>query len=507
MAPIAWPPWCGRGGSSERASAQAMELKARILSAVGWSLAVKLGLQIFTWAITLLVIRLLSPEDYGLMAIAQVFLNLVVGLTAMGLGDALVQRDNTPREVVARVFGWSMVAALVMAGLMVAVAHPVADWYGEPRLALLVQAAALNLPLNALATLPRAALTKALHVRKLVVVEAASNVFAAVVTFTLAWLGYGVWALMIGSLAGSTARTGALLLLAADTMVMPRLGVAGLGRMVSFGVYRALEHFVWVVQTSIDVLIVGHFLGTATAGVYAVALNFAMMPLSKIAPVLNSTAFPAFALLQARPAEARYYLIKAIRLMALAAFPVFFGVHAVAPEVVEIVFGPNWVEAKPVLAVLALASAFRAIQLPFPNYLQGTGRSRESFWCMLAGLVLIAPALAIGCSYGVIGAGVAWLVVAVLGFVLSAAIAAHWGDVVLRELLVAPLKPLLAGLAMLAVVLPLGEVLVLPEWPGVWASVARLAVLAAVGGAVFSLVLMLAFRDLRDEAWALVRRR
>lgn len=483
-----------------------MELKARILSAVGWSLAVKLGLQIFTWGITLLVIRLLVPEDYGLMAIAQVFLNLLVGLTAMGLGDALVQRDNTPREVVARVFGWSMVAALVMAGLLVAAAQPVADWYDEPRLTLLIQAAALNLPLNALATLPRAALTKALHVRKLVTVEAAANVLGGVVAFSLALLGYGVWALMIGALAASTSRTAALLVLAADTMVMPRLGVAGLGRMVRFGVYRALEHLVWV-STSIDVLVVGYFLGTATAGVYAVALNFALMPLSKIAPVLNSTAFPAFALLQTRPVEARYYLIKAIRLIGLVAFPVFFGVYAVAPEVVEIVFGPKWVEAKPVLAVLALATAFRAIQLPIPNYLQGTGRSRESFLIAVANLGLLAPALAIGCSYGVIGAGLAWLVVAVLGFVLSAAIAARWGDVVLRELLVAPLKPLLAGLAMLAVVLPLGEVLVLPDWPGVWAAVVRLGVLAAVGAGVFALVLMLGFRDLRDEALALVRRR
>lgn len=255
MAPIAWPPWSARGASIE-AAVPPVDLKSRILSAVGWSLAVKLGLQIFTWGITLLVIRLLVPEDYGLMAIAQVFLNLLVGLTTMGLGDALVQRDNTPREVVARVFGWSMVAALVMAGLLVAAAQPVADWYAEPRLTLLIQAAALNLPLNALATLPRAALTKALHVRKLVTVEAAANVLGGVVAFSLALLGYGVWALMIGALAASTSRTAALLVLAADTMMMPRLGVAGLGRMVRYGVYRALEHLVWV-STSIDVLVVG----------------------------------------------------------------------------------------------------------------------------------------------------------------------------------------------------------------------------------------------------------
>lgn len=483
-----------------------MELRARVVAAVGWSLVVKLGLQLCTWAITLFVIRLLVPEDYGLMAIAQVFLNLVVGLTAMGLGDALVQRDSTAPEVVARVFGWSLVVSAVMALLLVLAAGPIAAWYGEPRLAPLVMVAALNLPLNALATLPRAALTKALHVRKLFTVEGVSNVFGSVVILVLALLDYGVWALMIGSLAWSASRTAALLVLAADTMVMPRLGVGGLGRMLSFGAYRALEHFVWMVSISIDVLIVVHFLGTAAGGIYAVALNFAMMPLSKIAPVLNSTAFPAFALLQSRPAEARYYLVKAIRLMALASFPVFFGVYAVAPEVVDIVFGPQWGEAKPVLAVLALASAFRAIQVPFPNYLQGTGRSGASFLCMLVGLVLLVPALAIGSAHGVMGAGVAWLVVAILGFVLSAMIAARWGDVVLRELLAAPVKPLLAALVMLAVVLPLGHVLVLPDLPGIWPSVARLGVLGMVGAAVFAAVVFLGFRALRDEALALVRR-
>ena len=181
-------------------------------------------------------------------------------------------------------------------------------------------------------------------------------------------------------------------MLASEYYVWPRLGLAGIGPLFSFGIYRTFEYIVWMIFASADILIISRWLGPVEVGVYVVASNFAAMPLNKIAPIVNATAFPAFALVQERPSEARFYALKAVRMMAAIAVPLFFGLSVTAPEVVDLVFGPNWIAARPVLGVLALAVTFRAILLVVPNFLQGIGDSRASFWCTAVGAVIFPPA-------------------------------------------------------------------------------------------------------------------
>ncbi len=82
-----------------------MSLRQTIVTAVGWSVTARLFVQIITWAMTLVVIRILSPDDYGLMAVAQIFVNFMLGFSSLGFGDALVQQRETPTIVVARLFG------------------------------------------------------------------------------------------------------------------------------------------------------------------------------------------------------------------------------------------------------------------------------------------------------------------------------------------------------------------------------------------------------------------
>ncbi len=478
-----------------------MSLKQRIVSAVGWSVAVKLFMQIVTWVMTLVVIRLLAPEDYGLMAISQVFLNFMLGFASMGLGDALVQREDTPREVVGRVFGLALAIGAVLAAVLSLGAYPIADWYGDARLVPLIQVSSLGFLFNAVSLLPRAFLMKSLRVRPMFIIEVSSGFIGACVTAVLAWLGHGVWALMLGWLVGAAVRMAGFVVLTAEYFTWPRLGLRGVGALFSFGVYRAFEHIVWIVATSLDVLIIGHWLGPAAVGVYTVALNFAMMPISKVAPILNATAFPAFAMVQSRPAEARFYLLKAMRMMSVVAVPVFFGIFAIAPEIVELVFGPNWEAAKPVLAILALASTLRAIPMVVPNFLQGIGESKASFWCSAVGLAILPPALIIGCQWGIVGAAYGWLVAAPLQYLAVALIASRRGSVPLRALFTTPLPPVAAGVAMLGAVgltrlglPPAGDLLL------------RTCVLMVVGAMSYCAVILLAFQGLAGELLGVVRR-
>ncbi len=106
-----------------------MSLGQTVVSAVGWSTGIKVGFQLATWAMTLAVIRILTPDDYGLMAITQVFINVMAVFSNIGLGDALIQQENAPKPVAAAVFGVSILLSAVLTVLLSLAAYPIAVWY------------------------------------------------------------------------------------------------------------------------------------------------------------------------------------------------------------------------------------------------------------------------------------------------------------------------------------------------------------------------------------------
>ncbi len=481
---------------------EAESLGHTVVSAVGWSTGIKVAFQLVTWVMTLAVIRILTPDDYGLMAISQVFINFMAIFANLGLGDALVQQENTPRPVASAVFGVSIVLSAILTVMLCLAAYPIAQAYSDPRLVLLIQVASLGFLCSGLSTLPRAYLTKSLRIRPMFIMELSSGLIGSVVVIVLAYAGYGVWSLMIGTLSNSIIRLLGFAVLTAEYYVRPSLDLALIRPLYSYGAYRTLSIIAWTLFTSADTLILGRLLGPAELGLYTVALNFAGMPLSKIAPILNSVAFPAFAMVQSRPAKARFYAMKATRLMAVVSVPVFFGISAVAPEIVDLVFGPKWEAAKPILAVLSIAITFRAILLVIPNYLLGIGDARASFLCTAFGLLLFPPAFLIGCLWGVEGVCYAWLLGYPVMFAVNALIASGADRLDFTAVLAIPLRPIVAGIVMLVAVWQLR-----PYLPEAAPEVVRVAILVAAGAATYAVVMILAFRPLVLEIVSLFARK
>lgn len=483
------------------ASGNAMSLKQRIVAAIGWSTAIKLAFQLVTWAMTLLVIRILSPDDYGLMAVSQVFANFLLGFSALGLGDALIQRESTPKPLVASVFGMILLSSAVLTILLALAAYPIARWYEDDRLVPLIQVSSLGFLLNGMAALPRVYLTKSLRLRPMFVIELSSGLVGAFTVIVLAYLHWGVWALQLGWLVTNVVKFLGFAVLTSQFYVWPRFRFAGLGPLFSYGVYRTLEYTVWVVYSSADIFIISRWLGPTELGLYTVAMNFAGMPLNKIAPILNATAFPAFALVQGQAGEARFYALKSLRMMSTIAVPVFFGICATAPEIVDIVFGPNWLAARPILAVLALATSFRAILLLLPPYLQGIGDSRAAFWCTMIGLAIFPPAFLVGSHWGIMGVCYAWLAAYPLVYALNALVAARRGGLDMGAFLLTPVQPMVAGAAMIA-----ATSLLRTGLPAAMPEIVRFALLVAAGATVYIAILFTAFRERGLELLRIVQR-
>ncbi len=464
------------------------------MAALGWSAALKVGFQALSWIMTLAVIRVLSPDDYGLMAISQAFMTFMLGFANLGLGDALMQRKETPPLLVSYAFGLLLLVSTVLFIGLVLASYPIAAWYGDPRLIPLLQLSSTGFLFNAFTMLPRTMLAKTMAMRSIFAAELSSGLFGAVVTMGLAFSGHGVWSLILGWVASNIVRQVAFLWVGSRYYVWPRINIAAVRPLLGFGAFTTLEYTAFMIMTTADVLIVSRVLGPMEVGVYTVVLNFAALPLSKIAPIVNSIAFPAFAMVQGDRQEASGYVLKAIRIMAVMVVPVFFGIGATAPEVVDLVFGPTWAAARPLLPILSVALAFRALLILLPNYLMGIGDAKGSFWCTATGTVIFPLAVFIGCGWGLAGACWAWLICYPAVFAIEALIASWRGGFPYRTIIMAPVRPMIAGSIMVGAVT--ATRLLLPE---TLPELVRVLLLVAIGLAVYPAVLFLAFRPVADE--------
>jgi teichuronic acid exporter len=385
---------------------QTTALRSNVLSAIGWSAATRFLGQLINWAMTLLVVRFLRPDDYGLMGLAMAAAGFFQSMSYIGISDAVVQSQTIDEEGLRRVFGFVILVNTILLVLLWAAAWPVAEFYGDIRLVRLLQAASLVFVFITLQAIPNALLQKRLDLKRVSRIEITANVVGGFTGLILAWKGYGVWSLMIAMLTAVGLRAGGLCWIEPFWRT-PSFRFGGYVHVLQNGMIRTAENTLWYLYSSSDVLLIGKLLGPIPLGIYAVARQIAAIPAQKIATAIKPAAFPAFAMVQHDRAEALRYLSKAMRLIALISFPVFFGISAIAPQIVAIILGPRWDSAIVPLRLLALSMILNSVGAILPSFLMGIGHFRASFRNTLFGTILFPLAYAIGSRWGIEGVCVA----------------------------------------------------------------------------------------------------
>jgi O-antigen/teichoic acid export membrane protein len=250
---------------------------------------------------------------------------------------------------------------------------------------------------------------------------------------------------------------------------LPRFSFGNLSEIIRFGGMRTVEQVLWNIYTSCDVFIIGRLLGPDVLGIYWVSRNLAALPVEKFAVTVGPAAMPAFALVQHDRAEALRYLRKAMRLLAFVCCPVFFGVAATAPQLVQVALGPKWSQASVPIALLAIGMALRPAGLVIAPFLMGLGEFAASLRNTIFATFLFPTAFVIGSHWGLLGVCAAWIVaypLQLLALLRRVAIVARTSI----GHLVAPLLPPLAGsLIMYAAVR--GIEAMLPGNLGVWTAI------------------------------------
>jgi teichuronic acid exporter len=390
----------------------------QIVSALKWNAIGRLSAQVVSWTITLVVMRLLVPADYGLMGLAVMATGFFALFNRLGAVPALIQRREIDTTLIRQVYGLLLLSSCVLYIVIFAGASYFAAFFNQPQLTEIVQVLGVLLLLDALAAVPSALLQRDLKFKSISLIELTSTIIGSLSVLALALSGFGVWALVVGNLIKPALNT-ILLLKVTRFRMLPKFNFAGLGSVLSFGTKVSAAQIVWYISSNFDVFLIGRVLGKEVLGIYSVASNLALLPTNKIMSLSNQIAFAAYSRIQDEHVRVRKYFQESVTLAALMFFPVCWGMSAIADDLVTVVLGPKWQQGAIVLRIITLGIPYRTFVLLMDPMVTGLGESGLSLRNTLTTVFILSAAMTIGIHWDLIGLCIGWLIGAMIAATIN----------------------------------------------------------------------------------------
>jgi len=468
-------------------------LKFKAFAAVLWSggdIVLRQGMQ---FVATMVLARLLSPSDFGVVAMLALFIGVAYVLMDGGFSVALIQRRDISHLDESTVFWCNLGIGSLLTFLLFAAAPLIANFYDTPILVPLARTMSLSCLLASLGSIHGTLLTRKLDFKTQAKAGAIAALLSGTVAIVLALRGYGVWALVAQALVMAGAMSTLLWSFHPwrPSWVFSR---SSLGRLFGFGGFHLASSLLEMAYAKLYTLLVGRLFGTRELGLYANADNTRLLPGNFLGGLVARVALPMFSEAAHDRALLRRGIQLSLRGMMLINAPVMLGMAALAEPAIAVLFGNQWLAAAPILRVLCIAGLLYPIHAINLHALMAQGHARLMFRLELLKKGIGVTLLVAGAYFGVMG--VAWSQFAFS--LLALALNTHYSAKLLGYGLAAQardfLPPVVLALVMAAVVATLNY-----YWP--WDSYAavRLGVLVCTGAAFFVAgAAMLRLEALRD---------
>lgn len=373
------------GGGLATASARGMT----------WAFAATFGGRAILLVALAVLARILSPEDFGLVAFALVFILYADTVGDLGTSVALIHWPDRRRDAAQLTFIVNLVMGVVWFTLAYLLAGQVADFFGNPAGEPILKALAWSFPIRALGNTHDALIQKDLRFRARLLPEVAQAAGKGGLSLILAVVGFGVWSLVWGQLAGL-----ALWTLFLWVVVPWRPGwffpLDLVRPMVRYGRSIVAVNVLAAITHHADLVVVGRMLGAAALGFYQIAYKIPEVAVTLVVRVTSKVLFPTFSLVHHAGAELKEAYLAAFRYTSLATMPAAAGLFVLAGPIVLLIFGPGWEPSVPILQALAVYVALRALGTHVGDVLKATGRPGLLAALGVIKALLLLPALVLG---------------------------------------------------------------------------------------------------------------
>lgn len=467
-----------------------------------WAFLANAAPRVVTPFSNMILAALLTPVDFGIVAIATLVIALARILVDMGLGKAVVQRQTRVEEAASVSLWLSLSVSAGMYGVLWITAPWIAEAFGTTGATDVIRASGLFLPLSAAASIPTALLQRNMEFRRLLWVNSSFLIIQAVVSVCLALAGVGYWALVLGQLVGMSISAGLAWGLARwrPGLIFTRLILRPI---LGFGVWVIISGFQNWLFLYADNAIAGLFLGVQGLGIYSLAFSVSTLIPGFFVAAVGDVAYPTFCRLQESPRTVGYSLLKLQMLIGAVLFPVSFGISAIAQPAVSLLYGNRWPGLGAIIGFLAIMPGLSPIWSLNGKAYQAIGR--PDVWTKLCGLnlLILLPLLWVAAPYGLPTFTLTRFWGAMLIPIVNMVVAARVLGISLREQIETFVSPLCIGAMMFAVVI--GFTRLMEPFEGMigWA---KLLSIIAIGALVYILLLKQTNRGLWDQLLLSLRR-
>ena len=372
------------------------DLKAKTVSGVVWTGMQKFGSTMLTFISTIVLARLLTPEDYGYIGMLAIFLAISLTFIDGGFGSALIQKKRPTREDYSTIFYWNLGLSIVLYLTLFFAAPYIARFYRLPLLCNILRVEGLVLIVNAARIVQTNQLRKQLRFKKIATVDVSVAAFSLAVTIYLAWKGFGVWALVVQQLMVSILTT-SIYWLTGNWLPLLTFSKKSFKELFNFGIFILLSNLVNTFCNNIQGLLIGKLYTATTMGYYSKAHSTESLASNFISNVMDQVSYPVLAEAQNDMEAMRRMLKKFIGVLAYFTFPLMTLLILLAKPFFLLLYTDRWLDSVPFFQILCFAGM--AICLQGINYyaVAAIGKSNVMFRATLVkrgiGLLLVVGGL------------------------------------------------------------------------------------------------------------------
>lgn len=385
-------------------------VEVRAAKGATWLAIFNFSAQAVSWVATIIVARLLAPDDYGLMEMATIITGYAFIFNDLGLGQAIIQRPTVTRVQLSSIFWFSLLLSFFFALFALLIAYPTALIFNEPRVIPITQTTSILFILSGLQIIPQTLLNKEMRFQGIGFANMMGVLVSCISMVIIAKLGGGVWTLIGGHIIRSFTR---LVVVYYITGWWPKFCFHFLEtkRFIQFGVLVAIARSLFYVNEKSDRFFAGRAWPAQSLGLYSFALQLAMIPTEKIVPIINQVSYAAFAALQHEKERFNAYYLNITKVIATLTFPLFIGGFWLGNDLIKVFLTEQWYPMIPLFRYLCLAQVVVSMGAVNGIVHSAMGRPGRSITLNVIRIIFMPASFFIAVQHGVNAILIPWLTI------------------------------------------------------------------------------------------------
>lgn len=395
-----------------------MSLRAQATTGLVWTFAQQFGGQIVGFIVSMILARILMPEEFGLIGMIAIFVGIGKVLIDSGLTQSLIRDQDLDQEDFSTVFFFNLFASIFIYFLIFFLAPVISDFYDRDILTPLLRLFCITFIIDAFASVQRTRLTKIMNFKTQTIIAIPSTILGGIVGISMAYMGYGVWSLVGSNIASSVLVTTQFWIYSKWTPSFV-FNIVKFKDHFNFGYKLSLSGLLNKILNNIYLIVIGKFFSASQVGFYTRAETMKHLPVTNISNALNKVTYPLFASIQEDDLRLKRVYKQLMQMVVFIIAPVLIFLGVLAEPTFRFLFTEKWLPAVPYFQILCVTGILYPIHAYNLNILKVKGRSDLFLKLEVFKTIIIALTIIISLRFGILALLYGQIFISIAAFLIN----------------------------------------------------------------------------------------